>query len=167
MQRQLSAASWPEVAEVHVRMGIHTGEASARPEALVGLDVPGPPGSPLWATVAKCSCPRRRQLYPRRPPRRCSSATSARTVEGPRPAGANFQLEASGLQTKFPPLRSLDNPELPNNLPSLRSAFIGRTAELSQVEQLVRSTRLVTLAGRAAAARPALPSRWPPTCSTA
>ena len=47
----------------------------------------------------------------------------------------------------FPPLRSLDNPELPNNLPSLLSEFVGRADELVTVRELARSSRLVTLCG--------------------
>jgi predicted ATPase len=58
-----------------------------------------------------------------------------------------YQLEASFLQPSFPPLASLDNPELPNNLPGQLSAFVGREPELIQVRALVASSRLVTLTG--------------------
>ena len=53
-----------------------------------------------------------------------------------------FQLEASSWQPDFPPLASLDNPELPNNLPALLSAFIGREKELDAVRELIRQSRL-------------------------
>ncbi len=58
-----------------------------------------------------------------------------------------FQLRASFLPADFPPLRSLDNPELPNNLPCVVSPFIGRARELAEVRELMRTARLVTLAG--------------------
>jgi predicted ATPase len=58
-----------------------------------------------------------------------------------------FQLQAAGLQAEFPPLRSLGNPALPNNLPAQLAAFIGREKELSEVRALVASSRLVTLTG--------------------
>ena len=58
-----------------------------------------------------------------------------------------FQLEAPFLEAEFPPLASLDNPELPNNLPSVVNAFVGRERELSEVRALVGSARLVTLTG--------------------
>ena len=58
-----------------------------------------------------------------------------------------FQLEAPFLEAEFPPLTSLDNPELPNNLPSVVNAFVGREHELSEVRTLVGSARLVTLTG--------------------
>jgi len=58
-----------------------------------------------------------------------------------------FQLQAAGLQPAFPPLRSLGNPALANNLPAQLSAFIGRDRELAEVRALVESSRLVTLTG--------------------
>ena len=58
-----------------------------------------------------------------------------------------FQLRASFLPADFPPLSSLDNPELPNNLPCVVSPFIGRARELAEVRDLIRSARLVTLTG--------------------
>src|SRR5438552_4015515 len=56
-----------------------------------------------------------------------------------------FQLHAAGLPPEFPPLRSLGNPGLQNNLPAQLSAFIGREREVSDVRALVQSSRLVTL----------------------
>ena len=44
-----------------------------------------------------------------------------------------FQLVAEGLKSEFPPLRSLENPELSNNLPASLSPFVGRSAELAEV----------------------------------
>ncbi len=58
-----------------------------------------------------------------------------------------FQLHGPGLQAGFPPLRSLGNPALPNNLPAQLSAFIGRDREVAEVRAPVESCRLVTLAG--------------------
>jgi len=149
MQRQLTSADWPEVAEVRVRMGIHTGEASAQPVALVGLDVHraariAAVGHGGQVLVSETTAALTRDGLPEGV--RLRDLGTHRLKDLGRPEEI-FQLEASGLRTTFPPLRSLDNPELPNNLPSLRSAFIGRTAELSEVEQLVRSSRLVTLSG--------------------
>jgi predicted ATPase/class 3 adenylate cyclase len=58
-----------------------------------------------------------------------------------------FQLDAEFLDRDFPPLTSLDNPELPNNLPTLLSAFVGRDHELAELRRLVQDSRLVTLTG--------------------
>jgi predicted ATPase len=58
-----------------------------------------------------------------------------------------LQLRGAGLQAEFPPLRSLGNPALANNLPAQLATFVGRERELSQVRALVESSRLVTLTG--------------------
>jgi predicted ATPase len=131
-------------------MGVHTGEA-AKEEAvgLVGLDVH------RAARIAAVGYGGQTLV----------SASTAAIARGSLPDGARFrdlgrhrlkdlgepeqifQLEVSDLPMDFGPLRSLDNPELPNNLPSLLSEFVGRAGELANVRNLVRSSRLVTLAG--------------------
>jgi predicted ATPase len=58
-----------------------------------------------------------------------------------------FQLTGPGLAAEFPPLRSLGNPALLNNLPADLTPFIGRDHELDEVRALVRSSRLVTITG--------------------
>jgi len=64
-----------------------------------------------------------------------------------------FQLQAEGLPSGFPPLRSLDNPGLRTNLPAQVSSFIGREAELAAVRRLVERSRLVTLTGAGGAGK--------------
>ncbi len=64
-----------------------------------------------------------------------------------------FQLQAEGLPSRFPPLRSLDNPGLRTNLPAQVSSFIGREAELAAVRRLVERSRLVTLTGAGGAGK--------------
>jgi predicted ATPase/class 3 adenylate cyclase len=56
-----------------------------------------------------------------------------------------FQVQAAGLETEFPPLRSLD--ALPGNLPVQRTTFVGRAEELKELTALVARERLVTLTG--------------------
>jgi predicted ATPase/class 3 adenylate cyclase len=58
-----------------------------------------------------------------------------------------WQLQSPSIRSEFPPLKSLDNPELPNNLPELLSSFVGRDAELAEVRALIGDHRLVTLTG--------------------
>ena len=58
-----------------------------------------------------------------------------------------FQLLAPDLMRDFPPLRSLNNPSLLHNLPQQVSSFIGRAAEVAQVEALLGKSRLLTLTG--------------------
>ncbi len=156
MQKALETHAWPGGEHVRVRMGIHTGEASKTATGLVGLDVH------RAARVAAVGYGGQVLL----------SETAAALVRDSLPADAAlkdlgvhrlkdlgrpehiFQLQAPGLQAEFPPLRSLGNPALLNNLPAQLSTFIGRDRELSEVRALVESSRMVTLTGPADAARP-------------
>jgi predicted ATPase/class 3 adenylate cyclase/DNA-binding CsgD family transcriptional regulator len=56
-----------------------------------------------------------------------------------------FELRHPDLPGDFPRLRSLD--AFPNNLPSELTSFVGRRRELTQVGELLRRTRLLTLTG--------------------
>jgi predicted ATPase/class 3 adenylate cyclase len=58
-----------------------------------------------------------------------------------------FQLGHPDLVAAFPPLRSLDNPELKHNLPRQPTRFIGRDKELDEVKALLGRSALVTLTG--------------------
>jgi predicted ATPase len=58
-----------------------------------------------------------------------------------------FQLVADDLPAQFPPLRSLGNLELGNNLPIQLTSFVGRRRELSEVRRLLTTSRLVTITG--------------------
>jgi predicted ATPase/class 3 adenylate cyclase/Tfp pilus assembly protein PilF len=149
MQRALQQHDWPQGERVRVRMGVHTGEATQTPAGLLGLDVH------RAARVAGVASGGQILL----------SETTAALVRDSLPAGAElrdlglhrlkdlgrpeqvFQLDAAGLPTEFPPLRSLDNPALPNNLPVQLTTFIGREREMAEVRALVGSSRLVTLTG--------------------
>jgi predicted ATPase/class 3 adenylate cyclase len=62
----------------------------------------------------------------------------------PTPVGV-FQVRAPGLQTDFPALRALDTS--PGNLRPAATSFIGRDAEVTEVEAALRAHRLVTLTG--------------------
>ncbi|MGI4788398.1 MAG: ATP-binding protein [Janthinobacterium lividum] len=58
-----------------------------------------------------------------------------------------FQLLHPTLPADFPPLRSLDNPALPNNLPQQVTSFIGRDKQVEEVKGFLDKTRLLTLTG--------------------
>ena len=149
MQQAFAARTWPAEEQVRVRMGVHTGEASKTATGLVGLDVH------RAARVAAVGYGGQVLL----------SETAAALVRDSLPPGASlqdlgahrlkdlgrperiFQLQGDGLQAGFPPLRSLGNPALQNNLPVELATFIGRERELSQVRALLQSSRLVTLTG--------------------
>ena len=60
-------------------------------------------------------------------------------------ADSVFQLTHPFLPEAFPALRTVD--AVPGNLPTLRSSFVGRSGELSRLEELLGSRRLITLTG--------------------
>ncbi|MGA3354978.1 MAG: adenylate/guanylate cyclase domain-containing protein [Acidimicrobiales bacterium] len=149
MQRAIATHEWPSGEQLRVRMGVHCGEASDTSAGLVGLDVHR---AARIAAVAHGG-----QIL--------LSATAAGLVRDSLPAGTSlrdlglhrlkdlgrpeqiFQFQGEGLEFEFPSLRSLDNPELPNNLPAQPASFVGRDVEVAEVRRLVESARLVTLTG--------------------
>jgi len=62
----------------------------------------------------------------------------------PTPVGV-FQVRAPGLRTEFPPLRALD--VTPGNLRPQTTSFVGRESEVTEVQAVLRTHRLVTLTG--------------------
>jgi predicted ATPase/class 3 adenylate cyclase len=155
MQRGIRTRAWPAGEQVRVRMGVHTGEAEESPAGPVGLDVH------RAARIAGVAHGGQVLL----------SEAAAALLRDSLPTGAGlrdlgvhrlkdlgrperlFQLTAAGLGSDFPPLRSLGNPTLLNNLPVELSTFIGRDAEVKQVRSLVESARLVTLTGSGGAGK--------------
>ncbi len=155
IQRAVAAHSWPAGEKLRVRMGMHTGEAEQTVIGLVGIEVHR--GARI-AGVAHGG-----QIL--------VSAAAAALLSGALPDGASLrdlgqhrlkdlgqpericQLDAPGLPASFPPLRSLDNPRLPNNLPVQSSSFIGRDTELTAISELIKTSRLVTLTGAGGAGK--------------
>lgn len=56
-----------------------------------------------------------------------------------------YQLNISGLQTNFPPLKVSNN--FRTNLPAQLTSFIGREKEVEQIRNRLKKNRLVTLTG--------------------
>jgi predicted ATPase/class 3 adenylate cyclase len=149
MQKALDAHAWPAGEHVRVRMGIHTGEASQTATGLIGLDVHraarvaavGYGGQVLLSEAAATLV---RDWIPAQAALKDLGVHRLKDLGRPERI---FQLQAPGLPAEFPPLRSLANPALPNNLPAQLSTFVGRARELSEVRVLVESSRMVTLIG--------------------
>jgi predicted ATPase/class 3 adenylate cyclase len=148
-QRELGRESWPTSRPIRVRMGLHTGACEERDRDYFGpvvnrsarLEAAAHGGQVLvsgaTAELLADSLPDGVSVH---------DLGLHRLKDLGRPEQV-FQLVAESLQATFPPLASLDNPELPNNLPTLVSAFVGREAELAEVRELISSARLVTLTG--------------------
>ena len=149
IQLSLDVHPWPAEQHVRVRIGVHTGEALQTVTGLVGYDVHKAARvaaaayggqvllSESAAALVHDSLPDSSSLV---------DLGSHRLKDLGRPEKI-FQLDVPGLQNDFPPIRSLNNPALENNLPIQLSSFIGRDKELSEIQSLVESSRLVTLSG--------------------
>ncbi len=147
-QLALRSEGWPEGMAMPVRMALHTGEAQLRQERYY-----------IGPTIIRCA--RLRALA--HGGQVLVSGSTGDLLTGDLPEGATlvhlgihrlrdlrqpervFQLSHSMLPSAFPPLRSLD--ALPNNLPVQLTGFIGREAELGELETLAGEHRLVSLVG--------------------
>ena len=155
MQLALGTHEWPAGARLRVRMGLHSGEAFEAQTGLVGFDVHRAARvagvahggqvllSETTAALARHALPVEISL---------KDLGSHRLKDLGHPERL-FQLQAPGLNADFPRLRSLDHPELANNLPARSATFIGRGRELADARRLVESSRLVTLTGAGGAGK--------------
>ncbi len=146
-QRGLAAHAWSHGAPVRVRMGLHTGWGELGREGYVGIDVH------RAARIADAAHGGQVLV----------SDQTARAVGAALPSGVRMrtlgahrlkdlaeperlhQIEIDGLPTDFPPPRSIES--RPSNLPAELTSFVGREAEIAEVERLVERSRLVTLTG--------------------
>ena len=141
-QRNLQAELWPSPLTVRVRMGLHTGEASERAGDYLGPAVNR--AARLMATAHGG------QIL-------VSSTTSALVDDYDlRPLGEHWlkdigtpdrisQVLADGLRADFDPIRSLN--VIPNNLPLIFDALIGRSRDTDNVAELIAEHRLVSVVG--------------------
>src|ERR1700722_5830264 len=148
-QHALMRESWPSEAEIRVRLALHTGVCQERDGDYFGPTVNRTArlmaiahgGQVLVSGVTA-------ELLSDFPPDEglLRDLGQHRLRDLGRPEHV-WQLAAAALPSDFPPLQSLDNPELPNNLPELLSSFVGRDEELNEVRTLIDENRLVTLTG--------------------
>jgi predicted ATPase/class 3 adenylate cyclase len=155
MQQDMETHAWPAGERVRVRMGVHCGEAARTATGLVGLEVHraarvAAVGHGGQVLVSEAAAVLVRDGLP--PGAALTDLGRHRLKDLGRPERI-FQLHGAGLQAGFPPLRSLDNLALPNNLPAQLSVFIGRDREVSEVRALVESSGLVTLTGAGGAGK--------------
>ena len=149
LQLAFTRESWPGSMSLPVRMALHTGEADLRDGDYYGpavnrcarLRAVGHGGQVVLSDVTHGLC---REKLP-------SGGTlkplgSHRLKDLGRPETI-FQLCHPGLPVDFPPLRSLDNPNLRHNLPLQLTTLIGREKELGEVKALLDKSRLITLTG--------------------
>ena len=147
-QRGMLGEEWPSGVELRARMGLHTGDAQLRDD-----------GSYFGAAVIRCA--RLRAIA--HGGQVLLSGATAELVADHLPDGAEivnlgahrlrdlgrgervFALSHPDLAGGVRRPRSLD--ELPNNLPVQLTSFVGRDRELTELGELLDSTRLLTLTG--------------------
>jgi predicted ATPase/class 3 adenylate cyclase len=142
-QRSLADASWPERADVKVRMGIHLGRVSRAAGNVVGMAIHT--AARIMSTahggqiVVSDTC-----------------AADARSTFAMRDLGRHrlkdiegavhlFQVDVDGAPVEFPPLRSLPSGMTP--VPGYLTELVGREKERLQLEDLLAKNRMVTITG--------------------
>ena len=148
-QLRIGEEPWPPEAVLRVRMGLHSGQCEERDGDYFGpvvnraarLEAAAHGGQVVLsaATVALAGDPLAAGVN-------LSDLGEHRLKDLSRPERI-YEVQALGLPGGFPPLRTLDNPLLPNNLPAQSDSFIGRASEVAEVRSLVEQERLVTLTG--------------------
>ena len=148
IQRALAAETWPEGAELSVRIGIHSGSAETRGGDYYGATVNRAARLRAIAhggqTVMSAQVANRaRPLADPDAELRDRGDHRLRDLEEPLRV---FELVHAGLRRDFPPLKSLDGRR--HNLPIQLTSFIGRDDEIAMVTKLLaEGGRLVTIAG--------------------
>ncbi len=147
-QRNLSACQWPAAERVRVRMGVHTGSPTVHDNGYVGMDVH------RAARIAAAA--HGGQVLVSEPTANLSKAWLPNGVrlrdlglhqmkDLPEPERL-FQLTIEGLQSDFPPLRTLGTT---SSLPRGATPLVGRDGQLAELAAMLSSphARLVTLTG--------------------
>ena len=148
-QCALHAEAWTEGLSLRVRMALHTGTAELRDEDYFGqplnrvarLHATGYGGQVLLSDVTHGLT---RDTLPPSAAFKPLGEHRLRDLGRPEPV---FQLLHPDLPSEFLPLKSLDNPDLPNNMPVQVTSFIGREKEIETVKSLLGKAALLTLTG--------------------
>ena len=147
-QRALRAERWPLPEPPRVRMALHTAAVDPTPggdyrapalNRLGRLLDAGHGGQVLLSHATAELC---REHLPADVDLRDLGERRLRDLVRPERV---WQLDAPGLETRFPPLRTLDT--RPHNLPAQLTRLVGRGADVAALRELLRDGRLVTITG--------------------
>jgi len=149
IQRSIGSESWPESTPIRVRIGIHAGICQERDDDYFGPTVNRT--ARLQATAhggqIVVSGIIADLIASGLPPDVSLSDLGSHRLKDLERTERIFQVRARGLQDEFPPLRSLDNPRMRNNLPRQVSTLVGRSQDVGEVSELLNHARMVTLTG--------------------
>jgi predicted ATPase/class 3 adenylate cyclase len=146
-QRALSAEVWPLPERLRVRMGVHSGEAEIRDDDYYGTAVnraarvsAAAQGGQVLVSAATV------ELVRDALPEELSLVDlGEHRLRDLGSAEHLFQLGGKGLDSEFPPVRSLE--AFPTNLRSQVTTFLGRSEDIAALRELVGGARLLTLVG--------------------
>jgi predicted ATPase/class 3 adenylate cyclase len=143
----LLAEDWGGVGDLKVRMAIHTGEADERDGDYFGPAVNRTArllaiGHGTQVLVSGIAADLAQGMLPPRVTLRDLGQHRLRDLARPEWV---YQLVADDLPADFPALRSLD--ALPNNLPRQLTTFVGREADVAEIEALLMRTQLLSIVG--------------------
>jgi len=147
LQIGLAHEAWSETGQLRVRTGIHTGPAELRDGDYYGTAVNRAArlmsiahGGQVVVSLTT------EELLRDAMPAQCELVDlGEHRLRDLQRAERVFQLRASGLDTEFPPLRTMD--AFAGNLPTQLTSFVGREDELARIVEALGSSRLVTLTG--------------------
>ena len=148
-QVALAAEAWKGKMPLLVRMALHTGATEER-----SGDYFGPPLNRVARLIGAghggqvlISSAARELVQDALPPNTSLLDLNLHRLKDLERPEQVFQLLHPALPADFPPLRSLNNADLPNNLPVQVTSFIGREKQIEDVKALMHKSRLVTLTG--------------------
>ena len=138
---------WGETGPIRVRMGLHTGDAEVRDNDYFGptLNRAARLQSIAYGCQTLLSQPTYELVRDRLPENVTLNPLGLHRLKDLNRAETVYQVVCPGLPSEFPALKSLES--FPNNLPIQLTSFIGREREMSEIKQLLKSNRLVTLLG--------------------
>ena len=146
-QTAIAGHPWPEDGVIRVRMGMHTGLGTLGGSDYVGIDVHraarvGASGHGGQIVLSEATAPLVERALPDRTElvdlgkHRLKDLSEAETL---------FQVSVLGLETAFPPLKTLER--ISHNLPVQVTSFVGREREIAEALALFERTRVLTLLG--------------------
>ena len=146
-QRALHSHPWPQGEMLRVRMGLHTGEPGQSAGGYFGIDVhrgarvmsAGHGGQVLLSQTAHALA---QEHLPEGVTLRDLGEHRLKDLIR---AEHLYDLVIEGVPSEFPALKTLSNHS--NNLPLQVTSFVGREAQITEVEKLLTKTRLLTLTG--------------------
>jgi predicted ATPase/class 3 adenylate cyclase len=146
-QRALSSHPWGDGPRIRVRIGLHTGEATAGGDDYVGIDVnraariaaTGHGGQIVLSETTRSLVA---SELPGGVTVRDLGSHRLKDIEHPERL---HDLVIDGLDSEFPPLRTLHTRN--TNLPAARTSFVGREDDVAELDALLDDHRLVTVTG--------------------